>query len=81
MFSIELTFCEWSIQYLTFFWENDKFHDSEVAYVTIGNPAFDLFLYLTGAHLRGDLQHFGDVSEQKIKYWLIRTWEIGGVRL
>ena len=40
---------------------------SEVVYVTIGNPAFCLFLYLTGVHFRGELQHIGDVSEQKIK--------------
>ena len=39
----------------------------EVAYVTIGNPAFCLALYLTGVHFRGELQHVGDVSEQKIK--------------
>ena len=31
------------------------------------NPGFFLFLYLTGAHFRGELQHIGDVSEQKIK--------------
>ena len=37
---------------------------NEVAYVTIENPAFCLFLYLTGGHFRGEL-HFGDVSEQK----------------
>ena len=50
-------------------------------YVTIGNPAFCLFLYLTGALCRSELQHVGDVSEKKLKYWPIRTWEIGGVRL
>ena len=38
----------------------------EVVYVTIGNPAFCLLLYLTGLHFRGELQEFGDVSEQKI---------------
>ena len=37
----------------------------EVVHVTIGNPAFCLFLYLTGVHFRGGLQHFGDVTEQK----------------
>ena len=47
----------------------------------IGNPAFCLFLYLTGVHFRGELQHDGDVSECKIKYRLIRTREIGGVSL
>ena len=39
----------------------------EVVYVIIGNPAFCLALYLTGVHFRGELQHVGDVSEQKIK--------------
>ena len=48
----------------------------EGVYVTIGNPAFCLFLYLTG-----ELQHVGDVSQQKIKYRPIRTREIGGVSL
>ena len=38
----------------------------DVVYVTIGNPAFCLF-YLSGVHFRGELQHVGDVSEQKIK--------------
>ena len=31
--------------------------------VTNGNPAFCIFLYLTGVHFRGKLQHGGDVSE------------------
>ena len=53
----------------------------EVVYVRIGNPAFCLFLYLTGVDFRGELQHVGDVSEQKIKCWPIRTQEIGGIRL
>ena len=35
-------------------------------YVTIVHPAFCLFLYLTGVHFRGELQHGGDVSQQKI---------------
>ena len=39
----------------------------EVVYVRTGNPAFCLFLYLTGVYFRGELQHVGDVSEQKIK--------------
>ena len=34
--------------------------------MTIGHPAFFL-LYLTEVHFRGELQHVGDVSEQKIK--------------
>ena len=50
-------------------------------YVTIGNPAFCLFLYLTGVHLRDELHHGGDVSEQKIECRPIRTREIGGVSL
>ena len=49
--------------------------------VTIGNPAFCLFLYLTGVHFRGKLQHGRDVSQQKIKSQPIRTREIGGVSL
>ena len=49
--------------------------------VTIGNSAFCLALYLTGVHLRGELQHVGDVSEQKFKCRPIRTRGIGGVRL
>ena len=52
----------------------------EGAYVTIGNPAFCL-LYLTGVHFRGELQHGGDVNQQKIKRRPIRTSEIGGVFL
>ena len=38
----------------------------EVAYITIGYPAFCLALYLTDVHFQGELQHVGDVSEQKI---------------
>ena len=49
--------------------------------MTIGNPGFCLALYLTGVHLRAELQHVGDVSEQKFKCRPIRTREIGGVRL
>ena len=39
----------------------------EIFCVTFGNPAFCLFLYLTGVHFRGELQNVGDVSEQKIE--------------
>ena len=46
--------------------------------MTTGNPAFCLFLYLTGVHFRSKLQHIGDVSEQKIKC-SIRSEDIGGV--
>ena len=49
--------------------------------MTIGNPAFCPFLYLTGVHFRGELEHDGDVSQQKIKRRLIRTREVGGVSL
>ena len=44
----------------------------EFVYVAIGNPAFCLFLYLSGVHFRGELQQVGDASEQKIKFWPIR---------
>ena len=54
---------------------------TEFVYVTIGNPAFCLALYLTGVHFRRELQHAGDVIEQKLKCGPIRTREIGGVRL
>ena len=43
--------------------------------MTIGNPAFCLFLHLTSVHFRGELQQVGDVSEP------IRTREISGSRL
>ena len=49
--------------------------------MTIGIPAFCLALYLTGVHFRGELQHVGDVNEQKIKCRPIRTLEIDRVRL
>ena len=44
-------------------------------------PRFLIFLDLNGIRFRGELQHVGHVSEQKIKCWPIRTQEIGGVRL
>ena len=53
----------------------------EVVYVTIGNSAVCLFLYLTGGHFQGNLQRVGDVSEQKTKCWPIISQKIGGVRL
>ena len=34
--------------------------------VTIVHPAFCVFLYLTGVHFQGKLQHGGDASQQKI---------------
>ena len=47
----------------------------------MGKPAFCLALYLSGVHFRDELQHVGDVSEQKFKCRPIRTREIHGVRL
>ena len=52
-----------------------------VCYMTIGNPAFCFFLRSIGVHFRGELEHVGDVSEQKIKCWPIRSQKIGGARL
>ena len=52
-----------------------------IVYVTVENSAFCLFLYLPGVHFCGELQHVGDVNEQKIKCSPIKTPEIGGVRL
>ena len=49
--------------------------------MTIVHPAICLLLYLTGIHFRGELQHGGDVSQQKIKCRSIRTQEIGGISL
>ena len=49
--------------------------------MTTGNPAFCLLLNLTGVHFRGELQHVGDVSEQKSKYGPIRTREVTDVKL
>ena len=49
--------------------------------MTIGNPAFCLFLYLTGVHFRGELKQGGDVSQQETNCRPIRTREIGGVSL
>ena len=49
--------------------------------MTIVHAAFCLFLYLAGVHFRGELQHGGDVSQQKIKCRPIRTREIGDVSL
>ena len=37
----------------------------EGSYVTIGNPVFCLFLYLTGVHFRGKLQHGDDAVIKK----------------
>ena len=42
---------------VAFNFEPDTGYDYEVVYVTIGNPAFCLPLYLTGIHFRGNLQH------------------------
>ena len=53
----------------------------EGLHVTIGNPAFCLFFYFSGVHFRGELQHVGDVSQQKIKFRTIIAQELGGVTL
>ena len=53
----------------------------EGVYMTIGNPAFCLFLYLIGVHFQSELQYGCDVIQQKIKCQPIRTREIGGVSL
>ena len=45
--------------------------------MAIGNPAFCHCIYLTDVHFWGELQHGGDVSQQKIKCRPIRTREIG----
>ena len=58
-----------------------SFYFFEGVYTTIGNPAFCLFLYLTGVHFRDELQYGGDVSQQKVKCRPIRTREIAGVSL
>ena len=47
----------------------------------IGNPAFCIALYLTCVRFRGELQHIGTISEQKIKCRPNRTRKIGGFRL
>ena len=53
----------------------------EVVYVTNGNPAFGLGLYLIAVHFRGELQHVSHVGEQNIKCPPIITRELAGVRL
>ena len=53
---------------------------TEVVYLIIGNPAFCLASYLTGAHFRGELQQVGIVSQQKIKCRPSRTRKIVGLR-
>ena len=56
-------------------------NEQESVYVANGNPGFFLFLHLTDVHFRLELQHVGDVNQQKIKCQPIRTREIGGVSL
>ena len=51
----------------TFLFLNVCNDETEVVYVTIGNPTFCLAFYLTGVHFRGKLQHVGHVGEQKLK--------------
>ena len=66
-------------------WQDSEYNFAvvilEVVYVTIGNRAFCVVLYLTGAHFWGELQHTGHVGGQKMKCRPMRTQEIGGVRL
>ena len=45
------------------------------------NPDFCFALYLTGVHFQDELQHVGDVSQQKIKYRPIWNREIGDATL
>ena len=55
----------------------------EGVYVRFVHPAFYLFLYLTGVHFRGELQHGGDVSQQKISkksVWTNQNSRNSGVR-
>ena len=49
--------------------------------MTIGNPAFFVFLYLTGVRFGGELLPVDDVSEPKIMCRPIRTQEMGSVTL
>ena len=42
---------------VTFVIAPDTDYDYEVLYVTTGNPAFYIALYLIGVHFRGKLQH------------------------
>ena len=58
-----------------------KFKFWEGVYVTIRNPTFCLFLYLTGGCFRGELQYGDDVSQQKITCRPFRAREVGGVSL
>ena len=51
---------------------------SEVVYVTTGNPALCLALYLAGVAACSTL---ATSVSKKIKFWLIRTRELGSVRL
>ena len=50
---------------ISFYFGSVRPCSEEVVYVIIGNPAFCLALYLTGAHFRGELHHVGHVGEQK----------------
>ena len=43
--------------------------------------SFSPRLYLTGVNFRGELQHVGHVSEQKMKFGPIRNWEITNITL
>ena len=50
--------------------------------MTIGNQGvFCFLLCLTDIHLRDELNHVGDVSQEKIKYRPMTIREIGSVTL
>ena len=51
--------------------------DFDGVFRTTGNPAFCLFLNLTGVNFQGSLQYSDDVSEWKIKCRPVGTREIG----
>ena len=53
----------------------------EVVYLINWYPIFYFIFCLTGVHFRGKLQHFGHVSEQKMKCGPIRTQKITDIWL
>ena len=52
-----------------------------MVFILTKKKVFCRYFYLTGVHFRDELQHGGDVSQQKIKCRPIITREIGGVSL
>ena len=59
---------------LSFFLAPQPLQIIEGVYVTIGNPAFCLFLYLTGIHFWGKLQHGGDVKKSSVDQSELEKW-------